>query len=118
LNANAAIKTAQEEGRAKKIIGSSLESSVILSLPQEARQVFDRYADELDSIYVVSSVELDASTERAAWMFSAEFDTPGGKKGTAWVLPPKEAKCLRCWRYVAPADDELCKRCADIVDVA
>ena len=51
----------------------------------------------------------------AEWKFKAEFDVPGGK-GTAWVLPPKEAKCPRCWKYVAPAENELCGRCAEVVD--
>jgi isoleucyl-tRNA synthetase len=115
LNANTAIKTAQEEARAKKIIGSSLESSVVLQLPSQAREVFERYADELEAIFVVSCVELDGQPE-GAWKYSCEFDAPGGK-GMAWVLPPKEHKCPRCWRYVAPVEDELCKRCEEVVGV-
>ena len=115
LNANTAIKTAQEEARAKKIIGSSLESSVVLQLPSQAREVFERYADELETIFVVSSVQFDSEVE-GAWKYSCEFDAPGGK-GTAWVLPPKEHKCPRCWRYVAPVEDELCKRCEEAVGV-
>lgn len=35
--------------------------------------------------------------------------------GTVLVLPPEQAKCPRCWRYVAPAEDELCGRCEDVV---
>jgi isoleucyl-tRNA synthetase len=115
LNANTAIKTSQEQARAAKLIGSSLESSVVLLIPPAAKKVFDRYADELDSIFVVSSVEIDGQVE-GAWKYSADFDAPGGK-GTAWVLPPKDSKCPRCWRYVAPSKDELCKRCEDIVSV-
>lgn len=116
LNANTAIKTAQEEARAKKIIGSSLESSVVLQLPSQARDVFERYADELEAIFVVSSVELNGEVD-GEWKYSCDFDVPGGK-GTAWVLPPEEHKCPRCWRYVAPVEDELCKRCEDVVGVS
>ncbi len=64
LSANAAVKVAQEEARANKMIGSSLESSVVLEFPTEMkgarspRHVFERYIDELESIFVVSSVEL------------------------------------------------------------
>ncbi|KAF4635392.1 hypothetical protein G7Y89_g2706 [Cudoniella acicularis] len=115
LNANSAIKAAQEEARAQKLIGSSLESSVVLDLPSEAREIFQRYGDELESIFVVSSVDLSSQSTEQAWQFSAEFDAPGGK-GTAWIFPPRDAKCPRCWRYVAPVD-ELCKRCKDVVDV-
>jgi len=116
LNANTAIKTAQEEARAKKIIGSSLESSVVLQLPSQALEVFERYADELETIFVVSSVALRDQVE-GAWKYCCSFDAPGGK-GTAWVVPPKEHKCPRCWRYVAPVEDELCKRCEDVVSVS
>jgi isoleucyl-tRNA synthetase len=115
MNANAAIKAAQEEGRAAKVIGSSLESSVVLQLPPQALELFHCYKDELESIFVVSAVEVDGSTE-GIWKFSAAFDAPGGK-ATAWVLPPKDKKCPRCWRYVAPKEDELCGRCEEVISV-
>jgi isoleucyl-tRNA synthetase len=115
LSANTAIKTAQEEARARKLMGSSLESSLILQLPPQARQLFDRYADELDSIFVVSSVGMNGPVE-GAWKFSSEFVTPDGEGiGVAWVVPAKDSKCPRCWRYVAPAEDVLCKRCEEVV---
>ncbi|RDL31165.1 uncharacterized protein BP5553_09954 [Venustampulla echinocandica] len=114
-SANTAIKAAQEEARAEKLIGSSLECSVALSLSPEAYAVFTRYAHELDSIFVVSSVQLngpDAEPE-GEWKYSVEFD---GGRCKASVLPPKDSKCPRCWRYVAPVD-ELCQRCEDAVGV-
>ncbi len=113
LNANTAIKTAQEEARSAKLIGSSLQSSVVLTLPDAPRSLFEEYKSDLEAIFVVSSVELNGEVE-GEWKFSAEFDAPGGK-GVAWVLPPKEKKCPRCWRYVAPKEDELCKRCEEVV---
>lgn len=116
LNANAAIKAAQEEARAAKVIGSSLESSVVLQVPGESVQTFDRYVDELEDMFVVSSMELN-STIDGPWKYSAEFEVPDAK-ATAWVLPPKANKCPRCWRYVAPVEDELCVRCEDVVSVS
>lgn len=112
MNANAAIKAAQEESRADKEMGSSLQSSVVLEVPAKTNEIFSRYADDLATIFVVSSVEI--SNMSTSGKYSATFDTPSGK-GTAWVLPPKDKKCPRCWRYIAPADDELCKRCDDVV---
>jgi isoleucyl-tRNA synthetase len=116
LNANTAVKTAQEEARGKKIIGSSLESSVVLQLPSQALGVFERYADELETIFVVSSVKSGGEVE-GAWKYCCDFDVPGGK-GTAWVVPPEEHKCPRCWRYVAPVEDELCTRCEEVFSVS
>jgi isoleucyl-tRNA synthetase len=117
LNANAAIKSAQEEARGNKVIGSSLESSVVLEFPQESTQnAFERYANELESVFVVSSVELNTKID-GPWKYSATFDVQEGK-ATAWVLPPRQHKCPRCWRYVAPIEDELCTRCDDVVGVS
>ena len=117
LNAKSAIQAAQEQARSAKLIGSSLESSVILQLPPEAHELFNRYADELDSIFVSSSVEINKPVE-GEWSFSSEFDTPNGEAaGVAWAVPAKDSKCSRCWRYVAPADDTLCHRCEGVVSV-
>ncbi|KAH7379903.1 tRNA synthetases class I-domain-containing protein [Cadophora sp. MPI-SDFR-AT-0126] len=124
LCANAAIKAAQEEARAEKHIGSSLESSVVLQIPAKAKDVFQRYADELASIFVVSSVEI--KTEASEPLEDEDIESPwrhtalrsnDGENVVATVLPPIDHKCPRCWRYVAPAEDELCGRCEEVVDV-
>lgn len=120
LAANAAIKTAQEEARARKLIGSSLQSSVALQLPAAAMRVFEKYRADLEALFVVSEVELVEEGMKGdggavEWQFEAEFEAPGGGRGVAYVRPPKEAKCPRCWRYVAEKEDELCGRCEDVV---
>ncbi|TGO23953.1 hypothetical protein BPAE_0116g00140 [Botrytis paeoniae] len=121
LNAQIAIKSAQEEARSEKIIGSSLESSVLIDLPSKGQEIFKRYADELESIFVVSSVEFGSDVNRSDWKFSAKLYPPGwynqDEEGKVWVLPPKDKKCPRCWRYVAPVEDELCRRCEDAIAV-
>lgn len=58
LNANMAIKAAQEEARSAKLIGSSLQSSVVLVLPETARAMFERYGNDLEAIFVVSSLKI------------------------------------------------------------
>jgi isoleucyl-tRNA synthetase len=121
-----AIKRAQEDARAQKLIKSSLKSSVVLTLPEQAKDIFKKYEEDLEAIFVVSSVALESTAGsdllqakrndwlKGEWSFSVEFDVPGGG-GTAWVLPPKHSKCPRCWRYVAPVEDELCARCDDLL---
>lgn len=115
LNANTAIKTAQEEARSQKLMGSSLQSSILLLLPDQAKPIFEAWSDELEAIFVVSSVELNSAVPDGTWQFTAEFDVPGGK-GVAVVMPPTKAKCPRCWRYVAPVEDQLCHRCEQLVE--
>lgn len=115
MSAHAAIKSASELARTAKVLGSSLQCSVILEIPDEkTTSVLKPFEDELEAMFVVSSVEINAPLPEAEWQFSQTFEV-NGVQCTGWVLPPKESKCPRCWRYVAPAEDALCKRCDDIV---
>lgn len=111
---HAAVKAGLERARNDKVLGQSLQSSVILTVPDEAaalNAVLDRYALELDAMFVVSSVEInEAIDDEAAWKYEQEFEVDG-VKGTVTVLPPRDAKCPRCWKYVAPVEDQLCGRC-------
>lgn len=117
MRTHAAIKAASELARADKVLGSSLQCSVVLEAPagSAALAALERYRDELEAMFVVSSVELNGAVAAdAAWKYSGEFEVDGvGCR--VWVLPPKQAKCPRCWRYVAPAEDALCGRCEEVV---
>lgn len=116
MSVHAAIKFGLEAARGDKVLGASLQSSVILDVPNHlAREVLGKYADELESMFVVSSVKVNAALpENPEWSYTREFEV-GGITGAAVVLPPKQAKCPRCWRYVAPREDVLCQRCEDVV---
>ncbi len=119
MAAHAAIRGASERARNDKVMGSSLQCSVILVVPDGAAAALLEElaaADELDAMFVVSSVELNAAVpDDAAWKYDQSFTVGGTTKCTAWVLPPKMAKCPRCWRYVAHKEDNLCQRCEDVV---
>ena len=131
---HAAIKAALERARNDKVLGSSLQSSAVIllrtaptSTSPSAMDVLERYEDELDALFVVSSVEvcpdvgLQLLSSDAAWSYNQEIvlgdDVASARTvlGSVRVLPPKRAKCPRCWRYVAPAEDVLCGRCEDVV---
>ncbi|KAK4129761.1 isoleucyl-tRNA synthetase [Parathielavia appendiculata] len=116
MRAHAAIKAALELARGDKVLGSSLQCAVVLEVPEGGvLQALERYTDELEAMFVVSSVGLNGAVpEGVEWKYSEEFELEG-KQCKAWVLPPKQAKCPRCWRYVAPKEDELCGRCEDVV---
>ncbi|KAK4153310.1 hypothetical protein C8A00DRAFT_33935 [Chaetomidium leptoderma] len=116
MRAHAAIKAAAELARADKVLGSSLQCGVVLEVPEgPALQALGRYQAELEAMFVVSSVELNGVVAGdAEWKYCEAFELEG-KPCKAWVLPPKQAKCPRCWRYVAPKEDELCGRCEEVV---
>ena len=127
LDANEAIKYAQEYARKAELIGSSLDSSVILSFPDtESQARFKKYEDELADIFVVSSVQLGVSLPSPdaskGWKFDVQWRVREGRGGdsmaVAWVVPPNGGKCPRCWRHVAPATDGLCKRCENVLQDA
>ncbi|KAI1204781.1 isoleucyl-tRNA synthetase [Annulohypoxylon truncatum] len=116
MSVHAAVKPGLEAARADKVLGSSLQSSVNIVIEDSATlEVLNKYADELQDMFVVSSVQINAPPPAdAKWAYTQEFEV-GGAKGKAVVLPPTQAKCPRCWRYVAPKEDALCQRCEEVV---
>uniref|UniRef100_A0A093URI5 Isoleucine--tRNA ligase, mitochondrial n=1 Tax=Talaromyces marneffei PM1 TaxID=1077442 RepID=A0A093URI5_TALMA len=129
MAANTAVKVIQESARSKKQMGSSLQSFVHFELPDNAsHDIFQRYLSELPDLFVVSSVSLGvrgsnslpSGIASAEWTYAEEFELPNsGKKATVHVYAPNQAKCPRCWRYVAPEpvveEAPLCKRCDDVI---
>ncbi|KAL2173520.1 tRNA synthetases class I-domain-containing protein [Thermothelomyces heterothallicus CBS 202.75] len=124
MAAHAAIKAASEPARADKVLGSSLQCHVVLEVPEEGRalRILRAHEAELPAMFVVSSVELNGAVggeeeeeeEEEGWKYCQRFELDG-QQCKAWVLPPRQAKCPRCWRYVAPSEDELCGRCEEVV---
>lgn len=111
-----AVKAGLEQGRESKALGSSLQCSVNITVNDDRlAAVLKEYLDELDAMFVVSSVELNApfSAENHDWCYSKEF-TVDGAQGVVHVLPPKHSKCSRCWKYVAEEEDGLCGRCEEV----
>lgn len=112
MQTHADIKPVLEKARANKLLGSSLQCSVVLEIQDEsALAVLTEYADELEAMFVVSSVGINTEIpEKPEWHLKHDF-----AHGVIHVLPPNQAKCPRCWRYVAPAEDRLCGRCEEVI---
>ncbi|KAF7559373.1 hypothetical protein G7046_g4777 [Stylonectria norvegica] len=74
-----AVKATLEQARGDKVLGSSLQSSVSLFVEKgETATVLERYLDELDTIFVVSSVEINGNLPDApAWSYVQEFEVQG-----------------------------------------
>jgi isoleucyl-tRNA synthetase len=121
-----AVKSALEQARNACHIGPSLQSTIEIHLPETANTVLDvlrRHADELDSMFVVSGVRINQSRDPDAkvpdpsldFVFRADLEVDG-VKGYVEARPTEHAKCPRCWRYVAPAEDIPCDRCEQVMD--
>ena len=131
LKANSAVKIAQEEARAAKKMGSSLQSEVLFQVPEahttnskDAFESLTHYRSDLETILVVSRVSLSkgalpTAIESAKWVYRAEFDLLGSKV-IAHIHEPQKLKCNRCWKYHADVkdgtEDILCKRCEEVTE--
>ncbi len=97
------VLKALESAREKDLIGSSLEASIVLYLPDEDYKLVRRHADFLKYVFIVSGVELERGEERAV-----KVEKASGKK------------CLRCWNWSTEVGmderwPELCPRCTEVV---
>ncbi len=133
LQANTAVKRAQERARNDKKMGSSLQSFVVLQFNENPENVgnikhlaFDllsRYRGDLETIFVASRVEIcvgnvPLTVANAEWSYKDGFDIRGSKV-SVHVYSPQKAKCVRCWKYAAPQEAcghiSLCDRCEEVV---
>lgn len=126
---NEAIKSAQENLREKKFIGSGLESDVHIFVPTSAiekstaRRLFNKEMEEqLAAIFVVSQVMIhtEESGLRSGGpddgaVVGHEFELEEGLKAKMVVVKPSMGKCARCWRYLVPSEKDLCGRCEDVI---
>jgi isoleucyl-tRNA synthetase len=96
-----------EKARVAKIIGSSLEARVTISVGGEYYKLLERHKDELRYIFIVSQVELH---QIEGWSESdsikVEVDRAVGEK------------CERCWNYSvrvgeSPRYPTVCERCVE-----
>ncbi|KYK56734.1 isoleucine-tRNA ligase [Drechmeria coniospora] len=117
LSVHDAVKAGLGQAREAKAVGSSLQCSVTITTGDRTiASVLESYMDELDTMFVVSNVDLNVATADApGWCYSKNFDVQGETKGTVHVFPPKQDKCPRCWRYLADEAESLCGRCEEVV---
>jgi len=125
---NEAIKLAQEVLRTKKVIGSGLESDVHILLPTASAKdstitaVFNKDMEtQLAAIFVVSQVVIhqedmiESMKKEDSVVADHDFELDTDLKAKIRVVMPSSHKCARCWRYLAPKENDLCVRCDDVI---
>ncbi|KAI1818219.1 isoleucyl-tRNA synthetase [Poronia punctata] len=120
-----AVKLGLEQARSAGHVGSSLQSTVDIHVPDTIQKphaeavlnIIEKYASELPSMFVVSGVRINEKNDGNPpdFTYRQEFEVRGAK-GSVEIRPPQHAKCSRCWRYVAPQEDSLCTRCEEVVE--
>ncbi len=100
------VSKSLENARTEKIIGSSLEAAVELSLATNLYNVFSADAKQLQDILIVSQLKLVDGGDQA--LPNAVISKASGEK------------CMRCWCYteqpVHDGDGVLCGRCDGLVN--
>ena len=98
------VLKALEDARNAKLIGKSLDAAVtIFTSDAEKMSFLKSFGKELETVFIVSSVEIVSGEEDKIAVSAAEGE-----------------KCVRCWKYVVDAyhdsdGDCLCDRCRRVV---
>jgi isoleucyl-tRNA synthetase len=105
------VSKALELARVKKIIGHSLDALVIIDVPGELKGFLKGYAGELDSVFIVSKVDLATAVRPDE---GYESNVIEGVRIKVEAAPGE--KCERCWRYDEETGGDaghptICPRC-------
>jgi isoleucyl-tRNA synthetase len=94
-----------EKARTNKVIGSSLEASVLIEPSEQDAELLEKYASQLRYLFIVSQVEIGSKTD----ITRIEVQRATG------------TKCERCWNYSTRVGEferypTVCERCAPALD--
>ena len=111
------VSVALERARKEKHIGHSLEAKVILKLPTEIENEFEKDAELFKTVFIVSQVEYGNPANQAIPVIIESSEMPGLVVG---VSKADGAKCERCWiweKSVGTYNDHptLCTRCRNVI---
>lgn len=106
------VTKTMETARSEKVIGHSLDASVVVGLDDDLFTLVAPYQDDLRSIFIVSEAKLQRG------------DVDGGVRSSdvkgivVRVSPASGKKCERCWVYdisvgEKPDHPTICNRCYD-----
>ncbi len=107
MNVRSDVLKALEEARAAKVIGKSLNAKVIIYPTDKVAKLLTTLKVDLKQIFIVSDIVIATSDIEAI-----EYES-----GKIKVEPATGVTCSRCWQIVPSINpDELCPRCASIVE--
>jgi len=93
IKVRADVSKALELARTAKTIGHSLDAAVTIAAPEELLAFLREFQQELQSIFIVSKVELKETLEGESW----GSESIAGLKIQVSAAPGE--KCERCWCY-------------------
>ena len=111
------VQGALEKQRRDKVIGSSLEGTVVLYATSEKYDILKKYENDLAMLFIVSQVQVTQSSVGTSDGHEA-FDKELGIMVD--VRKAESQKCERCWNYRTAVGTNvqhptLCDRCIEAV---
>jgi len=115
-----------EEKREARIIRSSLEAKLVLSISDSSLfSLLKVYEKDLASFFIVSEVQLEAVCPQAGKLGKGKEpctrDTVQENEIDVAVMKAEGGKCQRCWNYSASVGAStihpfLCNRCVEVLE--
>jgi isoleucyl-tRNA synthetase len=110
------VTKAMETARSEKVIGHSLDASVVVALDDKLFTLVAPYEDDLRSIFIVSEAKLQHGNLDDGVSSS---DVQGI---VVKVIPASGKKCERCWVYdlsvgLQPDHPTICNRCFNSLQI-
>jgi isoleucyl-tRNA synthetase len=107
------VSKALEIARKDKLIGHSLDASVVMGVSQELKQLLTPYEKDLSTLFIVSSAQVLPLDELDGGMESEEV-----KGLKVKVTLSQDPKCERCWIHDPTIGSDsshptICNRCLD-----
>lgn len=100
LEVRALVTKANEEARNEKLIASSQEAKILLTLPKEEKEL----------------VEKNLGAAVAQWLIASQVELVEGETAVK-VEKASGQKCPRCWNYDEHVDENgLCPRCHTVME--
>lgn len=93
---------------------SNLELQVNLEVSTDSGigKILLSHSEFLEDYFLVSKVTINGSTEAPETTATSDID---GENVKISVSRSDSHKCPRCWKFVAPVENELCVRCDSVV---
>jgi len=114
-----------EKQREAKVIGSSLDASVLIYAEGETRELLQKYEKELARILIVSQFSVSGTSDSGMEKTVVSFAESSDKMAEIGVKVDKArgSKCVRCWNYSAAVGSHsehpgLCEKCLDALSAA
>ena len=102
------VSKALEKSRQDKLIGNSLEATVLIKSGTETFDYLNSFSADLESIFIVSAVELQKKEDLAL------------NEVELVITKTRAKKCERCWNYLSSVGvhsdlPSVCSRCHSIL---